>query len=158
MAQFKQHVGRTTFSRENKCIHYCIHPSTYTKDELARTNLLLTTFNETVTVAQEIGRQRLNHNAERTMKERAHLTPLHPCPHNHVALFQQSNNKAMNISTLQLSNGKTRKDWRKVLRRKYYSCSSTKHLGTACPSKRTICQWCYKVGHILAVCITCYLG
>lgn len=56
-------------------------------------------------------------------------------------------------------NGKTWEDWRKALRGKCYGCGSDEHtIAKGCSSKRTICQWCKKVGHTSAVCMTRYLG
>lgn len=164
-ALFKQYTGYTRLSDDDKLIQYRKHLSTFIKDRLAETDRVHNTFNTIVTVAIDIDKWHRERMAEKAREaDRSALSTLSKPSGSHQASpFQQhsANPDAMDISagTSGSSNGKTREDWRKALHSKCYGCGSDKHtFAKGCPSKRAICQWCKKAGHMSAVCMMLYLG
>lgn len=157
-AQFKQHVGRLNLSEEDKRLRYRSHLSDYVKDELSKTNLPHGTYEEMLVAVQSIDARCLERKAEKEMEQGRRTFAPNSQPRSQSAPFQQSLDDAMDISASQPSNGKTREDWRKAMRGKCYGCGSSDHSVTACSQRRVICQWCKKVGHTSAVCMTRYLG
>lgn len=123
------------------------------------------TFDTIVTVATDINKRHRERMAEKAREAGRSVptTSSKPSGSHQASPFQQhsADPDAMDISagTSGSGNGKTREDWRKALCGKCYGCGSDEHMiAKGCPSKHAICQWCKKVGHNSAVCMTRYLG
>lgn len=163
-ALFKQHTGRTWLSDDDKLIRYRKHLSTFIKDRLAKTDWVHNTFDTIITVATDINKWHHERIAEKARKADCSAPTMlsKPSGSHQASLFQHSTDPdAMDISasTSGSSNGKTWEDWRQALHGKCYGCGSDEHtIAKGYLSKHAICQWCKKVRHNLAICMTWYLG
>lgn len=129
------------------------------KDDLARTEKDHSDLGKLIDVATSMERRKLERQAEKARDKgqapKATSTPHAFRPFQPASVVDPN---AMVIDASVPGNGKTRDHWRQAMRGKCYGCGDQNHVSANCPSKRTICSWCNKVGHTDQVCMNRYLG
>lgn len=163
-AWFREAMSRTGYSTSDLRDRYYEHLSIEIKDALPMTERSTKTLDKLITVVTDLDtrlRQRKAEKARETGKATGVTFTAWPTPSTSASPFAAppKDPNAMDLdATKARGNGKSRKDFMKVMVGRCFGCGSKDHVKRDGGHERDVCSHCGRTGHRVGVCQSRFMG